>query len=134
MSHHKGQLRGLDHIDIVVEDVAAMQAFFESVGFGLIRQTDHGGGAVELRFPGEGDQPILELTPHEGANGTKRSLGLRHMALRVADIDAAVADLTSRGLRVDKPPRVVAETGRRLTNLIDPVGNSLQLVEGLTGD
>ena len=130
MNQQKGQFRGLDHIDIVVEDVAAMQAFFESVGFEVIRQTDHGGGAVELRFPGDGDQPILELTPLEGANGVKRRLGLRHMALRVADIDAAVTDLTRRGLRIDKPPRVIAETGRRLTNLVDPVGNSLQIVEG----
>jgi glyoxylase I family protein len=130
MNQQNGQFRGLDHIDIVVEDVATMQAFFESVGFELIRQTDHGGGAVELRFPGDGDQPILELTPLDSANGGKRRLGLRHMALRVADIDAAVTDLTGRGLRIDKPPRVIAETGRRLTNLVDPAGNSLQIVEG----
>lgn len=122
--------QGLDHIDIVVEDVQVMRAFFESVGFELIRQTEHGGGAVELRFPGNGDQPILELTPVVGPNGTKRPLGLRHMALRVSDIDATVAELEEQGLRIDKPPRVIAETGRRLTNLIDPVGNSLQLVEG----
>jgi catechol 2,3-dioxygenase-like lactoylglutathione lyase family enzyme len=120
---------GLDHIDIVVDDVAQMRAFFETVGFAVIRETDHGGGAVELRFPGAGDQPILELTPRQGANGALRPLGLRHMALRTDDIEATLADLTAKGLRVDKPPRVIAETGRRLANLIDPVGNSLQIVE-----
>jgi len=124
------QPNGLDHIDIVVDDVPLMRGFFEAVGFVVIRQTDHGGGAVELRFPGPGDQPILELTPRAGANGATRPLGLRHMALRVADIEATLAELTGRGLRVDKPPRVIPETGRRLANLIDPAGNSLQLVEG----
>lgn len=120
---------GIDHIDIVVDDVPTMRAFFEAVGFVMIRETEHGGGAVEMRFPGEGNQPILELTPRQSAQGLLRPLGLRHMALRVLDIDATLADMKARGLRVDKPPRVIPETGRRLANLIDPAGNSLQLVE-----
>ena len=121
---------GLDHIDIVVDDVALMRAFFEAVGFTLIRETDHGGGAVELRFPGAGNQPILELTSRIDAEGKARPLGLRHMALRVADIDAALACYAERGLMPTKPPRVVPETGRRLANILDPAGNALQFVEG----
>lgn len=124
------EIGGLDHIDIVVDDVAAMRAFFEAVGFELVRETAHGGGAVELRFPGGGDQPVLELTPALGADGGRRPLGLRHMALRVDNLDAAIAGFAEKGLRTDKPPRVIADTGRRLANLVDPVGNSLQLVEG----
>lgn len=121
---------GLDHIDIVVEDVPLMRGFFEAVGFTLIRETDHGGGAVELRFPGPGDQPILELTPSIGADGSARPLGLRHMALRVTDIEATLAAYSRQGLHPAKPPRVVPETGRRLANIIDPAGNALQFVEG----
>lgn len=120
---------GLHHIDIVVDDVALMRGFFEAVGFTLIRETEHGGGAVELRFPGPGDQPILELTPRVGADGKARPLGLRHMALRVTDIDATLADYATRGLQAAKPPRIVPETGRRLANIIDPAGNALQFVE-----
>lgn len=123
------KIEGLDHIDIVVEDVAAMRDFFVSVGFAVVRETDHGGGAVELRFPGEGAQPILELTPRHQADGTVRPLGLRHMALRARDLDDALAALAAQGLHAAKPPRVVPETGRRLANLTDPAGNSLQLVE-----
>ena len=123
------KVNGLDHIDIVVEDIHAMSAFYQSVGFTLVRETGHGGGAVELRFPGPGEQPILELTSVTAADGKKRPLGLRHMALKVAGLDGAVADLAVKGLKNDKAPRVIPDTGRRLTNLIDPVGNSLQLVE-----
>lgn len=121
---------GIDHIDIVVDDVPTMSAFFEAVGFSVIRETAHGGGAVELRFPGAGNQPILELTPRHGADGSTRPLGLRHMALRVTDIEATLADYATRGLYPAKPPRVVPETGRRLANIIDPAGNALQFVEG----
>lgn len=122
--------KGLDHIDIVVEDVAGMCDFFEAVGFTVIRRTDHGGGAVELRFPGPGDQPILELTPRIGADGAPRPLGMRHMALRVTDIEATLAEYGNRGLHATRPPRVVPETGRRLANILDPAGNVLQFVEG----
>ena len=123
-------MRGLDHIDIVVEDVGVMRDFLVAVGFTVLRETGHGGGAVELRFPGPGEQPVLELTPRTGPNGVARPLGLRHMALRVGDLPGAVAELQARGLRVDKPPRVIPDTGRLLTNLVDPQGNSLQLVQG----
>lgn len=120
---------GLDHIDIVVDDISAMRAFFEAVGFIFLRQTDHGGGAVELRFPGPGDQPILELTSRRLKDGSERALGLRHMALRVADLDATLAEMTGRGLEVNGGARRIPETGRRLANLLDPAGNTLQLVE-----
>lgn len=62
---HRHRRRGRHHHEGVLE----------SVGFEVIPQTEHGGGAVELRFPGDGAQPIVELTPLEGANGVKRPLG-----------------------------------------------------------
>lgn len=122
--------QGLDHIDLVVEDIAIMRDFLVAVGFEVVRETDHGGGAIELRVPGGPDQPIVELTSQIDGKGNRRPIGLRHLALRVGDMDGAVAEYTARGLRIDKPPRVIPETGRRLVNLIDPAGGSLQLVEG----
>lgn len=118
----------LDHIDIVVEDVVRMRDFLIAIGFEFVRQTDHGGGAVELRFPGGADQPILELTPAQAGNGTRRPLGLRHMALSVDDIDATSRQLSQVGLEVETP-RVVPETARRIANVTAPDGNLLQLVE-----
>ena len=111
MNQRKGQFRGLDHIDIVVEDVAAMQAFFESVGFELIRQTDHGGGAVELRFPGEGDQPILELTPLDrrqrdqaiARSAPHGAAGRRHRCRRHRSRPVADCASTSRRASLPRP-------------------------------
>jgi catechol 2,3-dioxygenase-like lactoylglutathione lyase family enzyme len=122
-------LGSLDHIDIVVESPLQMADFFVSIGFKLLRKLEHGGQAVELAFPGEGDQPILELTSRDQGNGQFRALGLRHIAVRSSDINKTYEELTARGYTFDKPPRPIAATGRMLTNLKDPAGNSLQIVD-----
>lgn len=118
----------IDHIDIVVDDPQKMAGFLEALGFVRLRETGGGRGSVELRFPGEGDQPFVELTPSAQANGTRRPLGLRHLALRAVDLDATFAALSGQGFEVASPPRAVAETGRRLFNLRDPEGGTLQIV------
>ena len=122
-------LGSLDHIDIVVENPRKMAEFFISIGFKLVRTLEHGGGAVELAFPGEGDQPILELTSRDQGNGKVRELGLRHIAVRSSDINKTYEELTARGYTFDKPPRPIEATGRMLTNLKDPEGRSLQIVD-----
>lgn len=126
MSH----LTGLDHIDIVVDDPEAMAGFFERAGFTINRRTEHGGGSIELRFPGPGEQPILELTTPLDADGKTRPLGLRHMALRSNNIASTLADFTAAGLPVRGELRVIPETGRTLFNLSDPEGGTLQFVDG----
>lgn len=122
-------LSGIDHIDIVVRDPEAMAAFLESVGFTMHRRTAEARGSIELRFPGEGEQPILELTPHQDANGNERPLGLRHLALGSGDINALFESFKSKGLAVKGEPRVIPDTGRTLFNVIDPEGGTLQFVD-----
>lgn len=123
----------LDHIDIVVSDPQVMAQYLESLGFRRIRETAGGRGSIELRFPGAGDQPFIELTPQVAPDGSTRPLGLRHMALRADDLDSDYAILTELGFEAESPPRQIAQTGRRLFNLRDPEGNVLQVVSG-TGD
>lgn len=118
----------LDHIDIVVADPQSMAHYLETLGFQRIRETAGGRGSIELRFPGQGDQPFIELTPQLAADGSSRPLGLRHMALRAGDLDADYAALRSDGYETDSPPREIAQTGRRLFNLLAPEGNILQVV------
>lgn len=120
----------LDHIDIVVSDPQIMARYLESLGFRRIRETAGGRGSIELRFPGEGDQPFIELTPQVAADGSARPLGLRHMALRADNLDSTHASLTELGFEAESPPRLIAQTGRRLFNLRDPEGNVLQVVSG----
>jgi catechol 2,3-dioxygenase-like lactoylglutathione lyase family enzyme len=124
------KINRVDHIDIIVKDVEASVAFFRSVGFTLVEDGDYNGSGVQLRFPGPGRQPFLEICPQRSLAGDIRELGLNHIALAVDDLDVAADDFSRAGLAFDNPPRVVPSTGRRLANLIDPDGRKLQFVEG----
>lgn len=119
---------GIDHIDIVVEDPHAMSAFLQKLGFSVIRETPAGRRSIELRFPGGSGQPFIELTPALAPDGSKRPLGLRHMALRTSNLHETFQALTAQGMKTDSRPRVIGDTGRSLFNLIDPEQNTIQIV------
>jgi glyoxylase I family protein len=124
MSH----FAGIDHIDITVESPQVIADFLISLGFSVVRRTDHGGGAIELRFPGGANQPILELTAATTPEGKKLPIGLRHIALRCENIDATFDALSKEGVSFEQPPRTIVHTGRRVANIIDPEGRVLQIV------
>jgi catechol 2,3-dioxygenase-like lactoylglutathione lyase family enzyme len=119
---------GVDHIDIVVEDPERMAEFLVGLGFVILRRAPAGRGSIEIRFPGNGPQPFLELTPAKSASGKTVPLGLRHIAIRATDLEAAHEELLAKGHRFKGPIRDIDDTGRRLVNLIDPEGKPLQLV------
>ena len=120
---------GIDHIDMAVEDVQATAAFYAKLGFEVVRRTAHAGGAIELRFPGPGTQPVLELIPCVKPDGTRiAEPGIRHIGLRCLDIHAARSALLNRGLAFKNEPRFVDVTQRWLCNTIDPSGSIVQLV------
>ena len=120
---------GIDHIDMAVEDVEATAAFYAGLGFEIVRRTPHAGGAVELKFPGAGTQPVLELIPCVKPDGTRIAHpGIRHIGLLCKDIRAAHAELSRRGYPFKNEPRYVAATHRWLANTHDPSGAVVQLV------
>lgn len=118
----------IDHIDMIVQDVAASVAFYKSVGFVPV-EGDYAGSGVQLRFPGPGQQPVLELCPQLSLKGEMRPLGLNHIALAVDSLEAAGEDFAKHGVSFDGEPRKIPATGRRLTNVVDPDGRKLQFVE-----
>ena len=117
-------LTGIDHIDIAVDDLEKWTTFFEAIGFTVIKRTVHGGGSVELSFPGV-DKPFLELTSTTRPNGNTFPAGFRHIALKAPDMDAAYAELTARGVTIDRPPRRNPESHRQTMNAIDPDGGMI---------
>lgn len=116
--------QGIDHIEFNVHNLEKMVEFFKLVGFEEVRRTSHTDGSVELRFPGGVGGPILELNQSE-----KEPKGFQHMSLRVADIEAAYADVSNRpGVKIMRPlgpPR--PGSGRRVFNIEDPEGGKLQV-------
>jgi catechol 2,3-dioxygenase-like lactoylglutathione lyase family enzyme len=119
-------LTGIDHIDIAVDDLELWTNFLQAIGFTVIQRTDHGGGSVELKFPGT-DKPFLELTSTSRPDGTKHPAGFRHIALRAEDMEATYAALIASGVKIDRPPRKNAQSGRMTMNAHDPQGKGLTI-------
>jgi len=137
----------IDHINIVVSDLAKAVAFFRLLGFeeGLGAALD----AVFLeRLTGiAGAQGRFVTMRHAGSNVTIEILkfaagssadpqlsradriGLRHLAFAVADIDATVAQLRANGVEFLSPIQTWEQTGKRLVYLYGPDGILLELAE-----
>ena len=108
---------GVHHVSINVSDVAASVAFYTEV-LGLRRRTDRPEFGFDGAWLDVGEQQV-HLIHHQ----VPGNLG-QHFAIRVADIDAAVAELRGKGVEVRGP--VPVGTGRQAF-LSDPAGNLVEL-------
>jgi methylmalonyl-CoA/ethylmalonyl-CoA epimerase len=102
----------LDHVGIAVSDLQASLKFFRDVmGLEVEAPEDIPSQRVRAHFlqAGESSLELLEATAGDSPIARfleKRGPGLHHVALRVDDIGAALADLKSRGIRlIDETPR-----------------------------
>lgn len=113
------QALGVHHVSINVGDVDAALAFYTGA-LGLTVRSDRpdfgfGGAWLDV-----GDQQI-----HLIEAPTPPNLG-QHLALRVADLAATVAELRAQGIEVTEPSVV----GPGLQSfLVDPSGNAVELYE-----
>jgi methylmalonyl-CoA epimerase len=103
--------RPLDHVAIVVADLAAAEAAYVALGFAVRyreRVDEQGVDIVGIRA---GDSTIELLRPIGEDSPLHRYLGekqsrLHHFAYRVTDIAAELAALKSKGVRlIDERPR-----------------------------
>ena len=105
----------IDHLGIAVSSIEKGKVFWTDI-LGLSHQ---GSETVQEQkvttgfFPvGESEIELLESTDAEGPIAkyiAKRGEGIQHIALRVDDIDAALAELKQKGVRlIDQIPRIGA--------------------------
>jgi methylmalonyl-CoA epimerase len=131
----------IDHVGVAVEDIdAALALYRDALKMPLVhRETvtqqgvdaallDVGDGHIELLRPLGPETPV-------GKYLAKRGPGLHHVAYRVEDIDAALAECREAGLRlIDEQPRTgirgsrvaflhPASTGGVLTEIVQPAGD-----------
>jgi len=102
----------IDHIGIAVADLEASLTFFrDALGLELEAPQDVPTQRVRAHFLAAGDSTfeLLEATSADSPIAkfvSKRGPGLHHVAIRVDDIAAALAELKGRGVRlVDEAPR-----------------------------
>jgi methylmalonyl-CoA/ethylmalonyl-CoA epimerase len=113
----------IDHLGWAVRSIDSARPHFET-GLGLDLQSDESFPDVRVAFFGAGPARIelLEpLTPESdvGRFIARRGEGLHHLALRVDDVVAALAEAPSHGFRlIDKVPRPGARGS--IVAVVDP--------------
>ena len=115
---------GVHHVSINVRDAAEGAAFYTEV-LGLTLRDDRpdfsfGGAWLDI-----GDQQVHLIEAEVPADCGQ------HVAIRVADIDAAVTALRQRGVEVSDPKPVASS---RQSFLRDPSGNLIELHEPSISD
>jgi glyoxylase I family protein len=111
------------HVSINVPDVDAAVAFYTGVLGGTERddRPDFGFGGAWIDL-GDSQVHLIEAAP-------PAVLG-QHFAIRVEDLDGAVAELRAHGVDIGDPSPV--GPGRQ-TFLADPAGNTVELYELVVG-
>lgn len=109
----------LDHIGIAVEKIDSSLPFWEgTLGMVLHGTEEVKEQKVRTAFLPVGDTEVelLESTDPEGPIGkfiAAKGQGVQHLAFRVKDIDAALAELKEKGVRlIDETPRYGAGGAR----------------------
>ena len=103
----------IDHLGIAVPDLAASIAFYESLGLAVIHRETVAAEKVQVAMLPAGDSRIELLQPTAPDSPIakfleKRGPGVHHVALRVGDLNAAVACLKAIGARLLNEPRTGA--------------------------
>jgi catechol 2,3-dioxygenase-like lactoylglutathione lyase family enzyme len=151
-----GSIGNVDHINIIVSDLERSARFYtELLGFEETRRAQLKGIWIEaivglagveadvvyVQPPGDG--PRIELLFYRSPQGQvlpenalANTIGLRHIALRVHDMDATYARLKEAGVEFIGPPTAVPgsvvkhdEGRKRLCYFRDPDGVLLELAE-----
>jgi glyoxylase I family protein len=125
-------LAGLHHVAIICSDYARSRAFYvETLGLRVVSETyraERRSRKLNLALP-DGTQIELFSFPAPPARPTRpEALGLRHLAFRVRDLDAAIATLTTKGVAIE-PVRVDELTGARFTFFADPDALPIEMYE-----
>ena len=122
---------GIHHVAIIASDYAVSKAFYtEVLGLPVIAETyraERDSWKLDLAL-GDAQVELFSFPNPPARVSRPEACGLRHLALAVADLDAAVSHLTEHGVTCE-PIRIDELTDRRFTFFADPDGLPLELYE-----
>ncbi|HKW02906.1 MAG TPA: VOC family protein [Vicinamibacterales bacterium] len=132
------KILGIHHVTMAVQDIEAARADIAALldaaagpidavaAFG-VRSTAValGDDTLELVAPMDADNPVMRYIERRGE-------GFYTLALEVDDLDAAVAELAARGVRVSPPVEASAGVRTSFVTMAATHGLSLQLLETRT--
>ena len=125
-------LKGVHHIAIICSDYSRSKKFYTDIlGLEVIREvyrTERDSYKLDLAVKGHYVIELFSFPNPPSRVSRPEACGLRHLAFSVSDLDAAVADLISKGVVVE-PIRMDEHTGRRFTFFADPDDLPIELYE-----
>ena len=105
----------IDHIGVAVANLDATVKFYsEIMGMKVAKTETHAEQKVKVAFLPVGDTEVELLEPTDPESAIAKHIstkgeGIQHIAYRVNDIVAAVAELKAKGMRfVNEEPRIGA--------------------------
>ena len=122
----------MDHVGIAVRSIAEALDVYRALGLEVAHREEIAsqGVATALIPVGESRLELLEPTAADSPVGrflAKRGPGLHHICLAVADLEAALADLSRRGFRLLNTAPVPGADGRRVAFLHPAAGHGVLL-------
>ena len=118
---------GIDHPALAADDVVKLtQWYCDVLGYAVQAKTDK--PVFIIKAP---DGTFIEMMPKDETSRPERMIctpGWSHLALRVSDMDAAIAALDKFGVKW-MGAEFEAVGGGRIRNFTDPEGNILQIVQ-----
>ena len=126
------QFSGLHHVAIIASDYPRSKHFYtEVLGLPVIAEVyreARDSWNLDLRLADDMQIELFSFPAPPPRVSRPEACGLRHLALRVADIEEAVRHLQQHGVEVEAI-RVDEYTGKRFTFFADPDGLPLELYE-----
>jgi len=124
------KIAGIHHVAIIASDYTRSRHFYtEILGLEVVAEAyreERDSWKLDLRV-GDGVQIELFSFPSPPPRVSRpEARGLRHLAFRVGDLDAAVKHLNDHDIPVE-PIRVDEYTGKRFTFFADPDDLPLEL-------
>jgi catechol 2,3-dioxygenase-like lactoylglutathione lyase family enzyme len=118
----------LNHVGIYVKDYdESMRFYTQTMGFKEAFTIKDKDGKPTLTYLQLSKDTFLELAPATA----ERPVGLSHIGFWPVDLGVAVAALRQRGVKVDDPR--TGSTKTSITNVIDPNGVRLEMLDFLPG-
>ena len=123
---------GFHHAALIVKDYAVSKAFYcDVLGLSVLAENyrkERDSWKLDLALDGGGQLELFSFPDPPARPSTPEACGLRHLAFRVRDLDAAIVELEGQGVPVE-PVRIDEFTGKRFTFFQDPDGLPLELYE-----
>lgn len=131
------------HVGIRVSDFeASMRWFVDKLDFRIVHTWLYGDLKLAYVAPPGDDHFFIEIlgdgAPHPvpkpdwtDLGDSLRLAGHHHVCFDVGDVEALVAELRRRGVRIVAEPFLLPVVGRKLAFFADPFGNLFELAEVL---